>query len=79
MEDAKIVSLYLFRDETAISHTAEKYGSRLRAIAQQITGDSATAEECENDTYLEAWNQILPMSHGRIFWRFCQGLSGIFR
>ena len=47
MEGDKIVSLYLLRDETAISHTAEKYGSRLRAIAQRITGDSATAEELE--------------------------------
>ena len=60
MEDDKLVSLYLLRDESAISHTAEKYGSRLRGIAQRITGDAATAEECENDTYLEAWNRIPP-------------------
>ena len=60
MEDDKIVSLYLLCDESANSHTAEKYGSRLRGIAQRITGDAATAEECENDTYLEAWNRIPP-------------------
>lgn len=60
MEDDKIVSLYLLRDEAASSHTAEKYGSRLRALAQRITGDPTTAEESENDTYLEAWNRIPP-------------------
>ena len=33
MEDAKIVELYLQRDERAISSTAESYGTRLRHIS----------------------------------------------
>lgn len=60
MDDNKIVELYLLRDETAIRQTAEKYGSRLRALAYGIVNDRQTAEECENDTYMEAWNTIPP-------------------
>lgn len=33
MDDRSIVALYLRRDETAVRQTAEKYGSRLRALA----------------------------------------------
>lgn len=60
MEDNRIVKLYLLRDEDAIRQTAEKYGSRLRALAFGIVNDAQTAEECENDTYLKAWNSIPP-------------------
>lgn len=60
MDDNKIVELYLQREETAISQTTEKYGNRLRTLAYGIVRDSQTAEECENDTYLNAWNSIPP-------------------
>ena len=60
MDDNRIVELYLNRDETAIALTAEKYGTRLRALARNITEDAQTAEECENDTYIQAWNSIPP-------------------
>ena len=60
MDDNGIVELYLLRDETAIKHTAEKYGSRLRMLSYGIVKDSLTAEECENDTYMEAWKRIPP-------------------
>ena len=60
MEDAQIVELYLLRDENAISRTAEAYGARLRNISMNIVSDIQTAEECENDTYLQAWNSIPP-------------------
>ena len=60
MEDTKIVDLYLTRDESAIKETAEKYGRRLRSLSQGIVEDIQTAEECENDTYLELWNTIPP-------------------
>lgn len=60
MEDDKIVELYLRRDETAIRWTAEKFGARLRSLAYGIVDDRQTAEECENDTYMEAWNLIPP-------------------
>lgn len=60
MEDNAIVELYLLRDEAAVERTAEKFGKRLRALAQGIVNDRQTAEECENDTYLQAWNAIPP-------------------
>ena len=60
VDDDEIVELFLKKDESAIIHTAEKYGCRLRSISQRITADILTAEECENDTYLEAWNRIPP-------------------
>ncbi|MBQ7923223.1 MAG: RNA polymerase sigma factor [Clostridia bacterium] len=60
MEDGKIVELYLSRDESAISQTAEKYGKKLRTLAYGITEDGQAAEECENDTYLQAWDSIPP-------------------
>ena len=60
MDDNKIVDLFLLRDESAIKLTAEKFGSRLRSLAYGIVKDRQTAEECENDTYLKAWNSIPP-------------------
>lgn len=55
-----IVELYLARDETAIRHTQRRYGARLRRLSYSILGDMPAAEECENDTYLEAWQRIPP-------------------
>ena len=60
MDDPTIVDLYLRRDESAIKETAYKYGRRLRSLANGIVDDPETAEECENDTYMEAWNTISP-------------------
>ena len=60
MDDNRIVELYFLRDETAIRQTSEKYGNRLRSLAYGIVNDRQTAEECENDTYMEAWNLIPP-------------------
>ena len=60
MEDSEIVQLFLNRDESAIRFSSEKYGARLRMLALGITEDLQTAEECENDTYLQAWKLIPP-------------------
>lgn len=60
MDDEKIVQLFLNRDENAVKYSSEKYGTRLRALCCGITADEQVAEECENDTYLEAWNLIPP-------------------
>lgn len=60
LDDSQIVELFLQRDENAIKQTTEKYGSRLRSLANGIVNDQQTSEECENDTYLEAWNSIPP-------------------
>ena len=60
MTDGEIVEMYLARDEEALRHTSEKYGGRLRALALGILEDMLAAEECENDTYLAAWDSIPP-------------------
>ena len=60
MDDSRIVELYLQRDEKAIKLTSEKYGKRLVTLAYGITEDMQTAQECENDTYMKAWNSIPP-------------------
>ncbi len=60
MNDSDIVDLYLCRDESAITESAAKYGSALRIMAERITDSAPDAEECENDTYLAAWNAIPP-------------------
>lgn len=60
MEDDRIVELYLSRNEEAIGQTARKYGPRLRQIADRILHDEGAAEECENETYWEAWRSIPP-------------------
>ena len=64
MEDSKIVQLYWNRDEQAIGATADKYGRYCASIARNILGNREDAEECVNDTYLNAWNAIPPHRPG---------------
>ena len=70
LEDSSIVDLYLSRDEDAIFQTSKKYGSRLRALSLGIVADHFTAEECENDTYMEAWRSIPPHEPKSYFYQF---------
>lgn len=58
MEDKKIVELFWQRDESAISHTAARYGAYCKTIANNILHNIYDAEECVNDTYIAAWNSI---------------------
>jgi RNA polymerase sigma-70 factor (ECF subfamily) len=60
MDDRKIIELYFNRDESAISKTDKKYGKLCRYIAYRILGDNQDSEECVNDTYLKAWNNMPP-------------------
>ncbi len=70
MNDREIVSLFLRRDETALAYTADIYGARLRALAFYIVQDGQAAEECENDTYLRAWDVIPPHEPWEYFYPF---------
>ncbi len=67
MEDRVILALFVERDERAIAETAAKYGGRLTALARSITESREDAEECVNDTYLEAWRRIPPNNPDRLF------------
>lgn len=60
MEDLQIIELYFARSENAIKETKSKYGKRFLRIAYNILRNAEDAEECENDTYLRAWNSIPP-------------------
>jgi len=60
MEDSQIIELYWQRSESAIEETSHKYGKLCRHIALNIVGNFSDAEECENDTYIAAWNAIPP-------------------
>lgn len=66
MEDKQIIDLYFARNETAISETAGKYGRMLKSIAYGILKNIPDSEECENDTYLAAWNRIPPQTPGNL-------------
>ena len=58
MTDADIVTLYWARDEQAIAQTAQKFGAYCRKIAMNLLGSPEDAEECENDTWMAAWNSM---------------------
>lgn len=58
MDDNSIIQLYWDRNDQAISATSEKYGHYCKAIAKNILSNEEDAEECVNDTYLNAWNAM---------------------
>lgn len=60
MDDETILELYFVRDQRAIQETDQKYGSYCRRIACRILASREDAEECVNDTWLQAWNTIPP-------------------
>ena len=60
MEDNQIIDLYFRRDESALTETANKYGTFCLRIAMNVVNVREDAEECVNDTYHTAWNQIPP-------------------
>ena len=60
MTDTRIVQLYLERNTRAITETDKKYGRLLYHVAYQLLHDHGDSEECQNDTYLGAWNAIPP-------------------
>ncbi len=60
MEDKDIVALYWQRSQKAVEETASKYGKYCYSIAYNILNNNEDAEECVNDTYIDAWNSIPP-------------------
>lgn len=64
MTDTEITALYLERSEQAIAESRSQYGSLIRFVIGGILHSSQDIEECENDTYLSAW-QSIPPNHPR--------------
>ena len=52
--------MYWERDQNAITETEIKYGNYCTSIAINILGNNEDAEECVNDTYMNAWNSMPP-------------------
>ena len=66
MKDEAIIDLYWNRDEAAIAATADTYGNYCYAIAYNILFSNEDAEECVNDTWLNAWRSIPPQRPNRL-------------
>jgi len=60
MDDSAIISLYWARDEQALRETANKYGPYCHTVAYHVVKNRQDAEECVNDTYVQAWNSMPP-------------------
>lgn len=58
MDDNDIIQMYWDRNDQAIRITSEKYGHYCKSIAKNILNNNEDAEECVNDTYLNAWNSM---------------------
>ncbi len=61
MDDNRIIGLYWERDEDAIRETREKYGNAIFHFAKRLLRINEDAEECENDTYFQAWKTMPPV------------------
>ena len=55
MEDEQIVELYLDRDESAVQHTADKYGRRLRALAMRVRRGAPSRPMSRGNTFTLFW------------------------
>lgn len=60
MEDDKIVDLFWQRSDTAITEAELKYSRYLYSISVRILQNGEDAEECVNETFLNAWNAMPP-------------------
>ena len=61
MRDSEIIELFFARDERALKETDKAYGKYCQSIAMQILGNPLDSEECVNDTWLKAWQNIPPL------------------
>ena len=77
MDDTRIVDLYWSRSQQAIAESKAKYGVCCRGIAYRILQCNEDADECENDTYLRAWN-AMPPSRPRFLGAFLARIARIF-
>lgn len=66
MDDGRIVELYWQKNADAITESNSKYGAYCFAIANHILRSKEDAEECVNDTWLNAWNAIPPQKPGNL-------------
>lgn len=78
MEDSKIITLYLERNEQAVRETDAAYGQKLYSLSNKILHNRQDAEESVSDTYMQTWNSI-PPKRPQYFYAFlasvCRNIS----
>ena len=62
MDDSQIITMLFARNDKALGLVADKYGSLLYRLSDNILHCREDATECVNDTYLAVWNNIPPHS-----------------
>ena len=78
MKDAQIIDLYWQRNEQAINASNDQYGSFCKRVAMNILNNNEDSEECVNDTWHKAWDNIPPQkpnSLAAFFGRITRNLS----
>jgi RNA polymerase sigma-70 factor (ECF subfamily) len=78
MQDNQIIALYFSRDERAITESDTHYGAYCRRIAMNILHNREDTDECVNDTWHRAWDNIppqKPLSLSAFFGRIVRNLS----
>jgi len=60
INDQQIINLFWNRKEEALDVTMQKYGRILYKVAHNILSNGQDAEECVNDTLMQAWKAIPP-------------------
>ena len=60
MEDRRIITHFLERNEDALRAAQDKYGQYCYSIANNILTNPQDSEECVNDTLNILWNTIPP-------------------
>ena len=58
INDVQIVDLFCSGSDEAVRAVQEKYGTQLLRLARNILTDERDAEECLNDTLLNAWKTV---------------------
>ncbi|MCR5203948.1 MAG: RNA polymerase sigma factor [Lachnospiraceae bacterium] len=61
MDDLAILELFRKRSEEAIKECQNKYADYCYSISYGILQNREDAEECVNDTFLQAWDSIPPV------------------
>lgn len=56
--DIRIVNLFSNGSDEAVEAVQKKYGTQLLRLARNILRDERDAEECLNDTLLNAWKSV---------------------
>lgn len=67
LNDEAILELFFLRDQSAIAAVQQKYGPKLRRLAENLLFNPEDAEECVSDACLAAWNTVPPQRPEHLF------------